>query len=149
MKIYNLNRLIDSSPDGVYRLGPRELLSEAVELLYGRLRPKETGHIHSTPAGTEEIICVIKGSMLVSHAKSAFTVCSGEAFLSKERTSLTFANTGDSETVYISAIGRLNGPAAPAKTVKPNDPPSIASAPQTIVDTPEYDITREDVETLD
>lgn len=149
MKIYNLHRLADSSPDGAYLLGPKELHSETVELLYGRLRPKETGHSHATPAGVEEIICVIKGSMLVNHAKSAFTVCTGEAFLSKERTGLTFANPGDSETIYISAIGRLNGPTPTAKTVKPNDPPSIAAAPQAIVDTPEYDIIRDDTETGD
>lgn len=151
MKIYNLHRLVEPSPEGVYRLGPKELHTEAVELVYGRLRPKETGRIHSTPAGTEEIICVVKGSMRVNCAKSAFTVCTGEAFLAKEAESLTFANPGESETIYISAVGRLSGIESPVKPVKPPAAPgpSIAAAAKPTVETPEYEITRDDIDTAD
>lgn len=154
MKIYNLHRLAEPSPDGIYRLGPKELHTETVELLYGRLRPKEAGHIHSTPAGAEEIICVVKGSMRVNCAKSVFTLCTGEAFLSKEAASLTFTNPGESETIYISTTGRLSGAQPSAKSDRPPaafpqaDPTITAAAtPQTSVDTPEYDITRDDNDT--
>ncbi|OGQ59246.1 MAG: hypothetical protein A3J24_10230 [Deltaproteobacteria bacterium RIFCSPLOWO2_02_FULL_53_8] len=152
MKIYNLNRLAEPSPDGTYRLGPKDLHTEAVELLYGRLRPKETGRIHTTPIGIEEIICVVKGSMHVNCAKSAFTVCTGEAFLSKEGGSLTFTNTGESETIYITTSGRLSCAHPAARPIKPPAPQAgipAATTAEPIVDAPEYDITRDDSNTVD
>jgi len=154
MKIYNLPRLSEPSEDGVYRLGPDELKTGAVGLLYGRLRPRETGRTHSTPAGKAEIICVIKGSMHVVCTGSAFTVSAGEAFFSGAGSAFTFSNPAQSEAAYISAAGCVNDAAQPPKDVcttpdKPEAQAADGAAPEAAVETPEFEITRDDTDAVD
>lgn len=154
MKIYNLPRLCEPSGNGVYRLGPDELKTGAVELLYARLGPKETGRAHSTPTGKAEIICVIKGAMRVERAGSAFTVSAGEAFFSCAGSAFTVSNPSESEAAYISAAGHIND-----ATQTPTDPPTPPdkagahtapyAAPEAAVEAPEYDITRDETGAID
>ncbi|MBI5885439.1 MAG: hypothetical protein HZB85_02520 [Deltaproteobacteria bacterium] len=154
MKIYNLPRLLETSGDGVYRLGPDELKTGAVELLYARLGPKEAGRAHSTPTGKAEIICVIKGAMRVERAGSAFTVSAGEAFFSGAGPAFTFSNPSDSEAAYISAAGHINGTTQPPKDLptppdKPGAHTAPHAAPKAAVEASEFDITRDETGAID
>ena len=105
MKIYKLPFLADGSPDGAYLLGREELKTDSAYLRYTRLRPGETGRNICPKDGCEEIIFIIKGSLMVRQAKSAFTASAGEAFLSNGK--LLLDNPNKEEAVYITAGGCL------------------------------------------
>lgn len=106
MKIYKLPQLAELTHLGEYRLGPDDLNTQAVHLIYGRLRPKETARKISAAEGYEEIVCVIKGNLRVKYGKTIFMLSAGEAFHSKDAQTLVIDNMGDEEAVYISAGGR-------------------------------------------
>lgn len=103
MKIYKLPLLAETSSEGVYFLGPEEIKSQAVYLLYGRLRPKETGRAVTPKDGCEEIIYLVKGRMRVRCGKNSFSVNAGEAF--HYGGTYYLENPGDEEAVYIAAGG--------------------------------------------
>ena len=103
MKIYKLPVLAESSSEGVYFLGPEDIKSQAVYLLYGRLRPKETGRAATPKDGCEEIVYLVKGSMRVRCGKSSFSVSAGEAF--HYGGTYYLDNPGEEEAVYIAAGG--------------------------------------------
>jgi len=161
MKIYNLPRLSEPSADGIFRLGPDELKTGAVGLLYGRLGPKESGRIHSTPDDKVEVVCVIKGTVRVERDNRSFSVSVGEAFFSQAGSVFTFSNPFESEAAYISASGKLNRTVEPSKDRQPvqtdaNDDDSAMQAPvvhntphEAIAEAPEYDITRDDTDPID
>jgi len=114
MKIFKLPKLADSASDGSFRLGKEELGSDAVYMLYTRLRPGE-GPKKIVPAGgAEEIIFVMKGNLRVKSSKADFLVGPGEAFHSKGAASLLMENIGADDAVFISAGGR-----AAAKAERP------------------------------
>ena len=104
MKIFKLPKLADA--DGSFCLGKRELGTEAVYMLYTRLRHGEEPKKISPAAGAEEIIFVIKGNIRVKCAKTDFFVGPGEAFHSKEAASFHIENIGSDDAIFISAGGR-------------------------------------------
>ena len=104
MKIYRMPQLAESSPGGACILGPSELNSNAVYLVYGRLLPKETGRAITPKEGFEEVLYLAKGSVTARQGKKSFPVSAGEAFLVKDSVSLD--NNGADEAVYITAGGR-------------------------------------------
>lgn len=152
MKIYKLPLLAEQSPGNVYRLGREEIHTDAVDLLYGRLRPGETGRTVVAPPDREEIICVLKGRVRVRCARSAFTAGTGEAFYVKEGAVFTFDNPDNAEAVYIIAGGRADLTAARKKTAAPPlAPEAVAQSQPAQIDREEteYDITKDDPDTVD
>jgi hypothetical protein len=106
MKIYKLPQLIEESPVGEYHLGFDDLKTNAIYLRYGRLGPKETDRRLSPTEGHEEIICVVKGRLLVKGRKCKFSIGEGEAFHLNGNDTLVVDNQNDLETIYIAAGGR-------------------------------------------
>lgn len=112
MKIYKLPQLADQNPDGEFTLGPDELSTNAVYLLYGRLLPKGSKKI-APKEGHEDIVFVLKGLVKVRCGKSTFGVGAGEAFHSSGE--ITLDNAGAEEAAYIIAGGRSSGVPGTAK----------------------------------
>lgn len=143
MKIFKLPKLADSASDGSFCLGTEELGSDAVYMLYTRLRPGEGPKKFVTAYGAEEIIFVMKGNLRVKSSKTDFLVGPGEAFHSKGAASLQMENVGSDDAVFISAGGR-----AAAKAARPAE----KAAKETVVKEEvaeeeaqdEFIITRED-----
>ncbi|MBI1912560.1 MAG: hypothetical protein HYS21_11240 [Deltaproteobacteria bacterium] len=117
MKIYKLPQLAEMSPEGSFFLGPEELHSGAVYLLYGRLRPKESSKKFTPREGHEEIVCVIKGNLKIKCGKSSFSVGTGEAFHCKEAQTFLVDNLDDEEAIFIAA----GGPSKIPEAVKPQE----------------------------
>lgn len=144
MKIYKLPQLADAAPDGAYLLGRKELNTDSAYLVYTRLRPGESGRNVCPKDGSEEIIFIIKGSLMVRQAKSAFTASAGEAFLLNGK--LVVDNPNKEEAVYITAGGcaqAANPSAAPKPCVKPAE--TTPQPPlQKQEDPEEFEITRDD-----
>jgi hypothetical protein len=105
MKIYKLPQLIEENPVGEYHLGFDDLKTNAVYLRYGRLGPKETDRRLSPTEGHEEIICVVKGRLLVKGRRCKFSIGEGEAFHLNGNDTLVVDNQNDLETIYIAAGG--------------------------------------------
>jgi len=120
MKIFKLPKLADAAADGSFCLGKGELGTDAVYMLYTRLRHGEEPKKISPAAGAEEIIFVIKGNIRVRCAKTDFFVGPGEAFHSKEAASFHIENIGSDDAIFISA-GGLGG----TKTAKPVETASV------------------------
>lgn len=144
MKIYKLPFLADGAPDGTYLLGREDLKTDSAYLRYTRLRPGETNRNVCPKDGCEEIIFIIKGSLMVRQAKSTFTASAGEAFLSNGK--LLVDNPNEEEAVYITAGGCLpsaSRSSAPEPCVKKAE---IAPRPplQKEEDPEEFKITRDD-----
>ncbi|MBI5887726.1 MAG: hypothetical protein HZB82_03330 [Deltaproteobacteria bacterium] len=145
MKIYKLPYLADGSSDGSYLLDRKELKTDSAYLRYARLRPFESDRNICPRDGCEEIIFVVKGSLMVKQAKSAFTVAEGEAFLSNGK--LLVDNPNEEEAVYIAAGGCLQSAgrsAAPEAEpcVKPAE--TIPKPPMQGKDPEEFEITKDD-----
>lgn len=136
MKIYRMPQLAESSPGGACILGPSELDSNAVYLVYGRLLPKETGRAITPKEGFEEVLYLAKGSVTARQGKKSFPVSAGEAFLVKDSVSLD--NNGADEAVYITAGGRpLSGDEAALKEDRRESKEASQTVAQTKPDTKE------------
>ncbi len=145
MKIYRLPTLAEASPNGEYRLGPEEAQTGSAYVVYGRLRPGQTGHRLVLDEGHEEIVCVVKGTMTVSCGKKSFTVSAGEAFNPGSGNEVAMDNAGQSEAIFISARSRGCAPthkAAPAQRPAAPEPPE---APRAAPAESEFEITNDGV----
>lgn len=145
MKIYRLPTLAEASRNGEYRLGPEEAQTGSAYVVYGRLRPGQTGHRLVLDEGHEEIICVVKGTMTVSCGKKSFTVSAGEAFNPGSGNEVAMDNAGQSEAIFISARSRGCAPthkAAPAHRPAAPEPPE---APRAAPAESEFEITNDGV----
>ncbi|MEK6791289.1 MAG: hypothetical protein AABY45_06265 [Deltaproteobacteria bacterium] len=147
MKIYRLPLLAAQTPGGEYRLGIDELNTEEFTLLYGTLRPNETGR--KAAAGSAGVVCVIKGSINVRCAKTSFTAASGSAFPINNGQECVFDNTYDTEAAYIITCGKADkSPIVDAdkKTVakQPKNEPLPIKEPQMTQDESEYIITKDE-----
>lgn len=146
MKIFKLPQLAELSENGEYCLGPEEL-NTSVYLLYGRLRPNEASRKIAAQAGSEEIICVVKGSIRVRCGKTSFSASSGEAFLLKDQT-FYLDNLGDDEAIYIAAGGKAEArgyvkiPKEPLKETPAIKAAQTAEAPSE----DDFEITQDDGE---
>lgn len=145
MKIYRLPQLAESTPEGTYCLGFEDLNTCSVYMLYGRLRPNETAHKVVPAEGTEEIICVIKGSLKVKTGRSTFSVLAGEAFHLKESETVILDNTGDEEAVFIAAGGRCRS-GTPLQDKKEPKQETAAVVETPLKEEPEFTITRDSAE---
>lgn len=108
MKIYRLPQLADLTPERDYLLGPEELGTETITMLYGRLRPGEEGKTVSAGPEKEALLLVLKGSINVQIKKCTFEVSPGEAFHLTGTDEFTLRNADDHEAVYIVASGCCN-----------------------------------------
>jgi len=145
MKIFKLPKLAESAVDGSYCLGSHELDSNAVYMLYSRLRPGDAPKKVAHAEGSEEIILVMKGNIRVRCGKTDFVVGPGEAFHSKECASFQLENIGSDDAVFIAAGGR-----GVIKTGKPVEKesapamPEVKEAEAAEEEEQEFFITRED-----
>lgn len=105
MKIYRLPQLVEGSPESQYRLGFEELGTCSVYLLYGRMRPGEKDRRLSPTEGHEEIVCVVKGRLVVKGERYEYPVGEGEAFHLKRGEAVVVENPGPAETIFIAAGG--------------------------------------------
>lgn len=150
MKIYRLPQLAESTPEGTYCLGFEDLNTRSVYMLYGRLRPNESARKVIPAEGTEEIICVIKGSLKVKSARASFSVLAGEAFHLKESETFILDNTGDEEAVFIAAGGRCRAGTPLLDKQEPKQDTATAVAVVAVEtpskEEPEFIITRDSAE---
>ena len=130
MKIYKLPTLAEASPNGEYRLGPDEAQTGSAYIVYGRLRPGQTGHRLTLDEGHEEIICVVKGTMTVTCGKKSFSVSAGEAFNPGADAGVSMDNTGQGEAIFISARSRACAPARKGVPAQKPAAPAAPSAPE-------------------
>lgn len=143
MKIFKLPKLADSASDGSFRLGTEELGSDAIYMLYTRLRPGEGPKKFTPPAGAEEIIFVMNGNLRVKCSKMDFLVGPGEAFHSKGAASFQMENIGADDAVFISAGGRAGAKAErPAEKAPAEEPDEKIQEKEDEED--EFVITRDD-----
>lgn len=146
MKIFKLPKLAESATDGSFCLGQREINSDAVYMLYTRLRPGDAPKKAVPAQGAEEIIFVIKGNIRVKCGKTDVVVGPGEAFHSKECESFQMENIGSDDAVYITAGGRAGKPAAAPEKKRLDEEAQPESEPlkEAQEEEPEFFITRED-----
>ncbi|MFQ5464695.1 MAG: hypothetical protein ACE5EI_02070 [Thermodesulfobacteriota bacterium] len=106
MKIYRLPHLADMSPGGEYLLGRFDLGTDAISILYGRLRPGGPGKCVSAGTGREALLFVVKGEVAVRRKKSSFSLDAGEAFLLSGAEEFNIEGAPGGESVYLMATGR-------------------------------------------
>ncbi len=128
MKIFKMPELSEAGGGSDYLLGPEQLKSNSLYLLYTRLHPGEAERAISAKDGHEEILYVVKGNINVKNGRSAFQISSGEAFQLKANDKYLLENSGDKEAVFITAGSHL----AKEKKEAPEDPaPENPSTPET------------------
>ncbi|GEM_PF-231109 len=105
MKIFRLPQLAEANEDGTYVLGLEDLKSGAVYMTYSRLRPGDPPRRLAPQDGSEEIIFIIKGGLIVKSGRTAVPVGPGEAFHIKGTDDTSLENSGSEDAVYIVAGG--------------------------------------------
>lgn len=169
MKIYRLPELAELSPEGDILLGPDELGTDAVSVLYGRIAPKGQPKRVSAGSGRDAVLFVVDGKLKVTQGRHAFDVSAGEAFCIEGISIACIENTSDREAAYMLSAGRCasetdsdeTGPIA-VKSETPCSSPSTGSLDtdplpeldtsglsalspdDTGLDETEFEITRED-----
>ena len=122
MKIFRLPQLTESAGGGEFRLGPDELSTDSIYLVYGRLCPGESGRVIEAGGSGEEVVCVTKGKILVKGDSFDFKVAEGEAFRLNGNGPLRVVNTADDEeAVYIICGGEAAGAAPPEAESDPQE----------------------------
>lgn len=134
MKIFRLPELADLNPDGDILLGPTELGSEAVSLLYGRIPPGSSPRRVSAGTGRDAVLFVVSGKLRVAIGTHSFTVGAGEAFGIDGSAEACIENPSDREAAYMLAAGRNDAsinsddPAASGPTSVESNTPCVSSA---------------------
>ncbi len=169
MKIYRLPELAELSLEGDILLGPDELGTDAVSVLYGRIAPNGQPKKVSAGAGRDAVLFVVDGKLKVTQGRHTFDVSAGEAFCIEGLSVACIENTSDREAAYMLSAGRCGseadsddaGPVAvesdtPCGTTSssPTDADALPeldtsglsalSPDETGLDETEFEITRED-----
>ncbi len=105
MKSFNLAGLA-ATQGGEYTLGARDLHSQACYLIYGLLKPGESGRVVRPGRGYEEILCALDGPLLILSSRGEDKLEKGHALHVKEDESFSIANPSDFPVVYVLAGGR-------------------------------------------
>lgn len=105
MKIFRLDALSEAADGKGCSIGPDELKSASVYLLYCKLAPNAAPKELRGDDG-EKVVYVVKGSLDARKGGSRFRVSSGEAFHLKENETILLENTGDKEAALIAAGSR-------------------------------------------
>jgi len=134
LKIFNLDKLSDSSADGEVRLDAGMLGSSGQSLVYLRLRPGETSRTFSSEPGHDAIVCMMRGRLDVRIGRDAFSVSAGEAFHLDGSGPIEIDNTADEEAVFIAATSARTESAKEAacerEAKKPEAGGTHSAAPQ-------------------
>jgi hypothetical protein len=101
-----------SSQGGEYVLGKKDLHSDTCYLVYGCLEAGEGDRIVKPGAGYEEILCAVKGRLLMHTDREDVLLPEGHAVHVKADESFLLSNPGDETVVYVMAGGRINLQAA-------------------------------------
>lgn len=145
MKIFKLPKLAESAQDGSFCLGQREIDTDAVYMLYSRMRPGDPPKKVVPANGAEEIILVLKGNIRARCGKMDFVVGPGEAFHSKGSESFQLENIGSDEAVFIAAGGQGGRtPRTVSKEKADEAPAPEAEPPLEAKEEQEFVFTRED-----
>lgn len=104
MNIYDISYLA-SVHDGEYVLGAEDLHTHACYLIYGFLKPGESGRIIKPGEGHEEIVCLVRGEVFLSKGSENIILRQGHAFHLKDDETYLMDNNGKADAVYIIAGG--------------------------------------------
>lgn len=102
---YNLRRLAEEDEEGEYVLGLKDLGTHAVYAIYGLLRPGEKGRKAHPGEGHEEILCAVKGDIIVRKEGQGFTLEEGYALHLKSDDVYYLENEGSKTCHYFLAGG--------------------------------------------
>jgi len=104
MKVFELKNTAMNSESGEYILGFQDTGSHACYMIYGFLKPNETGRVVKPGKGHEEIVLAIKGDLEVT-GHSSTILKEGFAFHIKGDHECFLQNKGNVDAVYIIAGG--------------------------------------------
>ena len=104
MKKIDIRKRALSSESGEYVLGLEDTGSHACYMIYGVLKPGETGRLLKPGKGHEEMILAMKGDLVLSGDISG-RLEQGSAFHIVGETSAFLENPGSDEAVYIISGG--------------------------------------------
>lgn len=90
---------------GEYVLGSRELRTHACYLVYGILRPGEKCRKLLPGKGHEEIVCIVRGNVLMRGTDGAFSMGPGQVFHLRGEETFTADNEGKEDAVYVISGG--------------------------------------------
>lgn len=106
MKSFDVKALA-AGEGGEYVLGMKDLGTHACYLIYGTLKPGETGRLVKPGSGHEEILCAIVGKLLINGQKETLTLETGHAVHVREDESFEISNPGQEHAVYVMAGGHV------------------------------------------
>lgn len=146
MKIFKLPKLAESAQDGSFLLGRADTGTDAVSMLYAKMRPGAPPKKVVPAQGTEEIILVLKGNIRARCGKMDFVVGPGEAFHAKGAESFQLENIGSDEAVFIAAGGQGAKASSTAIEEKADGAPEAQAEPvhHEAKEEQEFVFTRED-----
>ncbi len=108
LKIFELKKKAVLADEGEQILGSLDTGSHACYLVYGVMKPGESGRRVKPGSGHEELVLAVRGDFMVT-GHYAGMLPEGSAFhLAGEETCL-LENAGDSEAVYVLAGGHSAG----------------------------------------
>jgi uncharacterized cupin superfamily protein len=94
---------------GEYVLGMRDLKTHACYLIYGELKPGETGRKICPGPGHEEILLAVQGELRVSEGTEESILGEGEAVHFAGEETVFLSNPGQEKAVYVLAGGHSAG----------------------------------------
>ncbi len=104
LKTYPVRRFSREN-NGEYVLGLKDLATHACYLIYGELKPGESGRVFCPGVGHEEILVVVSGDLEVEGEPFTGRLPEGEAIHLRDEESCMLANLGESRAVYVMAGG--------------------------------------------
>jgi hypothetical protein len=104
MKKFPLHKQTLQTENHEYVLGSQDTGSHACYMIYGILKPKETGRLIKPGEGHEEIVLAAKGNLAVTGSYNALLE-QGSAFHITGEDECFLENTGDTEAIYVIAGG--------------------------------------------
>ena len=104
MNIYDVSDLALNS-GGEYVLGSEDLKTHACYLIYGVLNPDENGRLIKPGKGHEEIVCLIRGEVLLRGDNKTIRLKGGQAFHLRGEETFYMDNNGNEKAVYVISGG--------------------------------------------
>ena len=108
-KIHSLRDLARSA-GGEYVLGARDLSTHACYLIYGELKPGESGRKVCPGGGHEEILLAVTGDLDLAGPEGRTRLPEGAAVHLKEEETYALANPGAAPAIYVLAGGHSGKP---------------------------------------
>ncbi len=108
LKTFELKRKAAVAEEGEQILGSQDTGSHACYLVYGVMKPRESGRRVKPGSGHEELVLAAQGDFIVT-GHYAGALPAGSAFHLAGEETCFLENAGDSEAVYVLAGGHSAG----------------------------------------